>query len=276
MTAPNSRLPNVTPLLVTLPRRAFPVIFLSLMAASLGCGNSVEPTESLTPVARRETPSIDAPLTDAEVRMFLDIVSQLPGGKPPEFNPSVRSTIDDRLPAETLISEYRSEYRRMFDPLEQGSHWRRDGKLTKTLADHGTDPEEFAALLTRIGCAVAATTVSSRSNLQEASEKADEQLAAITTQLNALDNRTATARVSPIAVNQRRQPLVDQLKSIVALSEFSAILLHVPPESRAVIVEYKHELAVHLPQQGELDLFERTYDSPAVIVPVSHETLAPR
>ncbi len=247
---------------------------LTALSLSNGCGDSGGSAVELTPTARRQPASFTTPLTSADIQTVLNVADDMPEGKLPEFVPLAKSTIDDRMPAAKLIEAYRSEYRRMFDPVEQASHWRRDAQLTQTLAAHETTPEDFASLLTRIGCGVAASTVKSQFNLHDTSAKASEQLATITSQMDALDQHATNPRVRPVAIEQRRQPLVDQLKSLVALAEFSAILASVPPQTAEVIAQHRDALASLLPEGSELEMFERTLDAPAVIVPVSHETSA--
>ncbi len=240
-------------------------------AVLCGCGGPEAVTEPETPVAHRAATSFNTPLNEEEIRTFLEIVGDLPEGRAPEFAPLARAVVDDRLPAETLVTAYRQEYRRMFDPVEQGSRWRRDPELMAALTSRGVEPEEFASLMARLGCAVAAATVSSRLNLSEASAKSDQQLQAIVSRIGQWDNAAASGAASPFDVSQRRQPLVDQLKDLVALSEFSRLLLSIPDESRAVISRYQQELAVHLPQTDSLRLFERTLETDAVIVPVNFQ-----
>lgn len=256
--------------------RLVALTFFTLSGLIVGCSDSQSQSPEVTPVARSQPASLSTPLTDAEIETFLNVAANMPGGELPQFAPLSKSTIDDRLPPTTLIDAYRFEYRSMFDATGQASRWRRDQELVQRLAEHQCDPEEFASLMTRIGCAIASSTVMSRFNLDDASAKASEQLAHISSQITALDELAATKRVNPIAVTQRRQPLVDQLKSLVALSEFSQILSTIPDESRSAINRHRDEILVYLPDRGELNMFERTLNAPAVIVPASHEIPAGR
>ncbi|MCA9024514.1 MAG: hypothetical protein KDA86_04800 [Planctomycetaceae bacterium] len=243
----------------------------AMLTLTIGCSDSPENAVEVTPVARRQPASLTAPLTPADIRICLNVAAEMPEGKLPEFVPVGQSIIDDRMSAKQLIEAYRTEYRRMFDPVEQARHWRSDEQLVQILTEQGTTPEEFASLLTRVGCGIAAHTMKSKLNLDEASAKASEQLAEIVLKMDAMDQQKANPRVSPVAIAQRRQPLVDQLKSLVALSEFSAVLSSVPPQTTDVISQHWEALASLLPAGGELDMFERTLDAPAVIVPASHE-----
>ena len=267
-----SALPQLSRFLLRRPLRVNLRVVLLVLTLLSGCGGSEAVTEPSTPVAHRAATSSDTPLSEEDVRMFLDIVRDLPEGKAPEFAPLARSAVDDRLSAETLVTVYRREYHRMFDPTEQGSRWRRDRELMKTLTLHGVEPEEFAILLTRMGCAVAAGTVSSRFNLTEASAKADQQLQTIISRIDEWDSRAASGTASSTRVTQHRQLLVDQLKELVALSEFSRLLLSVPEESRTAIARHQQELAVYLPQTSDVGRFERTLDAEAVIVPTNFES----
>ena len=256
--------------------RLVALTMFTLSGMIVGCGDSQSQSIEVTPVALSQPASLSTPLTDAEIETFLNVAARMPDGELPEFVPLSKSTIDDRLPPETLINAYRLEYRSMFDATGQATRWRRDSDLTRLLSELSTDPEEFASLMTRIGCAVASSTVMSQFNLEDASAKAGEQLAHLSSQITALDELATTKRVNPIAVTQRRQPLVDQLKSLVALSEFSRILSTIPEESRTVIDRHREEILAHLPNRGDLKMFERTLNAPAVIVPASHETPAGR
>ncbi|MCA9076475.1 MAG: hypothetical protein KDA93_15725 [Planctomycetaceae bacterium] len=255
------------------------LVALTLLALSgliSGCSDSQSQSNEVTPVARSQPASLSTPLTDTEIETFLNVAASMPDGELPKFMPLSKSTIDDRLPPETLINAYRLEYRSMFDATGQAIRWRRDSDFIRLLSALQTDPEEFASLMTRIGCAVASSTVMSQLNLEDASAKATEQLTRLCSQITALDEFAATNQVNPIAVNQRRQPLVDQLKSLVALLEFSRILSAVPEESRTVIDRHREQILAHLPSRGDLEMFERTLDAPAVIVPASHEAPAVR
>lgn len=248
---------------------------LCLICALTGCGGSDDVRESATPVARRASASFEAPLSEQDVRTFLEIVRRLPAGKAPEFEPLASESIDDRLPAQALVSTYRREYRRLYDPVEQGSRWRRNSQLMAVLTAHGMESEAFAALMARLGCALAAGTINSRMNLSEAAEKADRLLDDLITRIDEWDERAAQGIVSSSNVAPRRQPLVDQLKDLVALSEFSRMLLNVPAESCAAVERHRQELAVHLQESKDVGFFERTLDAEAVIVPVRFEKPGP-
>lgn len=264
------------------PRREFTIEKLQRLLPALsalllwGCGGSDTEMPTTTPVAVRAEASQESPLTEADVRTFLAIVQDLPQGKVPQFQPLAAAAIDDRLPADTLATVYRREYRRMFDPVEQGRHWRRDSQLTSILSGHELTPEEFAALLTRLGCTVAAGTVSSRFDLADAAAKADEQLQEIIARINEWDSGAASGSISAVSAPQHRQSLVDQLKHLVALSEFSRVLLEIPPESLKAVAQHRQALAEHLPQAGNLQLFERNFDGEAVMVPVNFEQTGER
>ncbi|MBX3439003.1 MAG: hypothetical protein KF861_16045 [Planctomycetaceae bacterium] len=250
-------------------------LFLVLSCCVSGCGDANTTKEPSTPLARRAGATFETPLSEEEITTFLAIVGEFSAGQLPSFEPLPSPAIDDRLPAQTLVNAYRREYRRTFDPVDQAERWRRNPKLMSVLTARGIEPETFADLLTRLGCALAAGTVNSRLNLSVATEKTDQQLSDLIARIDQWDQRAAQGTVHHSAIAQRRQPLVDQLKDLVALSEFSRLLLGVPEESLRAVDRHKQALSVYLPQSQDVHRFERTLDADAVVVPVSYERPVP-
>lgn len=91
----------------------------AMLTLTIGCSDSPENAVEVTPVARRQPASLTAPLTPVDIRICLNVAAEMPEGKLPEFVPVGQSIIDDRMSAKQLIEAYRTEYRRMFDPVEQ-------------------------------------------------------------------------------------------------------------------------------------------------------------
>lgn len=230
----------------------------------VGCGSGGESVDAPTPTVHMPSQSLDDPLTEDEVATFLKVIDDLPGGTVPEFEPLSQVTASDRLRAEQLADIYRQEYRAMFDASRHGERWRKDGRLMQTFERFHVEPEDFAALMIRMSCAVAANAISSRVDLSAASERAEDQLRQTISRIDRIDAAPPTADRQP-----RRQPLLEALQELVALSEFSRILVNVPQASRDVIARRRGELLQHLPETGSVELFERTVESE--IVPTSFQ-----
>ena len=233
-----------------------------------GCGRDEGAGDSPTPVVHRPSTSLDDPLRDEEVSTFLRVVEDLPGKEVPSFEPLSQVTASDRMSAEQLVDVYRQEYRAMFDASRHGERWRKDRQLMETFGRHRVSPEDFASLMIRMSCAVAANAINSRVNLSETSSRADEQLLQTISRIDRLDTAPPTAQRQ-----QQRQPLLEALQELVALSEFGRILAGVPAESRDVIARHRTDLVRHLPETGSVELFERTEESE--ILPTSFRRVQP-
>ena len=90
-------------------------------AAAFFCGCGVESPQgdAPTPMLRAAKHGLSDPITQRDVETFLTIVGELPGERPPEFDPLSQATVTDHLSAHQLADVYRQEYRAMFDASRQ-------------------------------------------------------------------------------------------------------------------------------------------------------------
>lgn len=242
------------------------IVFVTLLCLlAVGCSRQESGTaQAPTPTARQPSKTLSDPLTDQEVRTFLAVLETLPGKAAPEFLPLSQVTASDRLTAAQLADLYRQEFRAMFDAARHGGRWRKSDQLMETFADNEVTPEDFAALMIRMSCAVAAGKINSQIDLRQVSANADAQVARLVQDIGRLDRALRTKEV----IAARRQAL-DMLQNYVAYSEFTRILQQVPAASLEVVARHRPQLDGHLPQTGNLEQFEQTIEPQ--IVPTSFE-----
>lgn len=239
------------------------VMLLCLLA--LGCSRQQsETTQAPTPSAHQASSTLSDPLSEQEVRTFLAVLDTLPGNQAPEFEPLSQATVSDRLSAAQLVEFYRQEYRAMFDASRHGARWRKNDELMATFARHNVTPEDFASLMIRMSCAIAAGTISPQVDLNQIGANTDAQVAGLVKDITRMDAGPRTQDV----VNGRRQA-VELLQNYVAYSEFVRILQEVPPASRELVARHHSRLAGHLPQTGNLDNLEHASDPQ--VVPTSFD-----
>jgi hypothetical protein len=235
-----------------------------------GCNRQSSEAPALTPVARLDVPALSAPLTEAELATFLAVVADMPDQSVPEFTPLAQAELDERVPARRLEAAIRREYGRMFDPVEQGSRWRSQPSLMQVFAAHTVSPEQFAAIVTRMSCGIAANTIEESLDVVDLADRAEQELERLVAELEALDSG-APLRPGSGDRTSVRDDLVARLKEMVALTEFGRLLRGVPPESRDLLSQHHEELAALLPMAIRPDQFERTLESRPVVVPVGFE-----
>lgn len=249
---------------MTAPLR-FVLLLILLCLLAVGCSRQqAAQSDAPTPSAHLPARQLSDPLTEQEVRLFLEVLETLPDQQAPEFEPLSQVTADERFSAARLTEVYRQEYREMFDASRHGARWRNDETLMATFAQHDVTPEDFAALMIRMSCAIAASAISPEVDLQQVSDNADAQVARLVEDINRLDAAPRTTQ----SVDYRRQAL-ESLQNFVAFSEFTKILREVPAASREVVARHRSQLAGHLPQTGTVEQFERTIESK--VVPTSFE-----
>lgn len=251
------------------PFSARPVLVVILLAGMLtGCNDADLAIEAPTPSVRMPTRSIRDPLTEAEVQTFLSVLHALPDGQAPDFEPLSQATAREEMSASQLADIFRQEYRAMFDASRHGERWRSDKALMQVFAANGTSPEDFAALMIRMSCAITASTLSPEVDLTVAAEKAEAQVSDLIADVDYAGRGSRT----PTAIMQRRESL-EALQDLVAFSEFARILIDVPAESFAVVARHRSRLAEHLPHADSAERFERTIDSH--IVPTGYHQWSP-
>lgn len=244
---------------------AFTNAFLVLAPFLTGCSEENSNSQAPTPTAYRASRDFQDPLTEREISRFLTVVRSLPDGCLPEFEPLDQGTARKGTSASHLADIFRQEYRAMFDAARHGQRWRRQETLVAVFDHHGTTPEDFASLMIRLSCAVAASTLSSDVDLAVVTERADRQVASL---IRRIDNLDSVAQ-SPSRFELRGQ-LLDSLQQYVAFSEFARLLSEVPKESLAVVSRYHAQIAAYLPRSGSIEGFERTIESS--VVPTSFVT----
>jgi hypothetical protein len=242
------------------------LVFVMLMClVALGCSRQQsDATQAPTPTSHQPSTTLSDPLSEQEVQTFLAVLEALPGNQAPEFEPLSQATASDRLSAAQLVEVYRQEYRAMFDASRHGERWRQSDELMATFARHNITPEDFASLMIRMSCAIAAGAMSPQIELNRICDHADAQVARL---VEDITRRDAGPRTQD-AVDYRRQA-AESLQNSVAYSEFVRILRDVPPASREMVARYHSRLAGHLPQAGTVEGLKRTLDSQ--IVPTGFE-----
>lgn len=237
-------------------------------ALTVGCAQQESPSDAPTPSVRRPATTLGDPLTDEEIRTFLNVLQSLPNQRAPEFEPLSQVTASERMTASQLVDVYRQEYRAMFDASRHGERWRKSAGLMSTFSQHHVKPEDYAALMIRISCAITANTISQDVDLSETSAKADAHIDQLVNQIKQLDQSART----PTSAELRLQAL-ESLQNLVAFSEFTRVLVDVPDDSCRVVARYRDRLAGHLPKPGHIDRFERTIESQ--VVPTSFQQIDP-
>ncbi|MFG0332554.1 MAG: hypothetical protein ACF8TS_04245 [Maioricimonas sp. JB049] len=253
-------------------------LFLILLCAS-GCGETATESVPAIPTAGSEapqssSPSMDAPLTDADVVTFLTVVKALPDGQVPPLRAKsldVTGTVDS--PA-ALAQAWRNEFRKRFDPEYHADLWADDEALQIVLAEHNLTPGEFASLVMRISFAMTSLAAESRLDVGELRTQSEQQLHSLVQKLAALDTAAQNDPSNAPLFRHRREQAARTLAEVVAVSEFGRLLQRVPAENRAAISRHREQLNATLPQGGNLAHFERTLESGTGIVPASHETPA--
>jgi hypothetical protein len=241
------------------------VFVLLVCSLPVGCSREQsETTEAPTPSDHRPSTTFRDPLTEQELQTFLTVLETLPGKQAPEFEPLSQSAASNRYSAAQLVEVYRHEYRAMFDASRHGARWRKDDGLMATFTRHDVTPEDFAALMVRMSCAITAAAIDPQTDLHGLSANADDQVARLVETISRLDAAPRTQDV----IEHRREAL-DALQNFVAFSEFTRLLQDVPSASRELVARHRSRLAGHLPQAGSIEALERAINSQ--IVPAGFE-----
>lgn len=244
-----------------------------------GCGEAHTESVPSVPTARSESPapadpSVDEPLTDADVQTFLAVVQDLPGGQVPSLTAkSLDVTGADSSP-QALAHAWRTEFRRRFDPAYHASLWADDEQLQSVLARHELTAADFASLVMRISFAMTSLVLESRLDVGELTARSEQQLRQVMQKLADLDRAAQSDPVNAPLLRHRREQSARALAEVVAISEFGQLLQRVPAESRAVISRHRETLNAVLPGESNLAHFERTLESQSEVVPVGYETPA--
>ncbi|QDT53136.1 hypothetical protein Pan44_11510 [Caulifigura coniformis] len=243
-----------------LQRRGFLTAMLGILA---GCGRPPEPA-----VPKSVTLTTDGHLTEHDVRVFLEIVSRLPGQKPPAFQPASELDLSFATGAQSLVDRWQAEFRSSSSPQTQARFWKRDTGVRSALSDCGVAPEEFASLLVRLSAAVVRESVDPNVDLAAFGEQADRTIASLCSEFDGLDRNP---RLSPSVRNARADLLSAMLKEAVAYREFLRILESISAESVAAVARHRDVLRPLMPATESTLAFEKKLQSQSQILRASHE-----
>jgi|GEM_PF-6207582 len=180
-----------------------------------------------------------APLTDGEIRAFLQIVGQLPEGRPPAFAPVELPRLQPEGDLTTQIVRYRRAIRQALQPRRQTQHWQSQPDLAAAFSRLQVDPEAFAMLTLRLSVAWSAATIVPTTDVLEVRDRLDRQIAGLNAQLSRPQLLTST-------LEQQFQTL----EELVALSEFMQLLGSSSQQSMQIVNAHQAELHQVLPTGG--------------------------
>ena len=221
------------------------VVFVNF--SLLGCSENEKKASSNSEVRQAKSlpydPSI--PLTKKEVEHFLQVVSQLPNQKVPEFYVSQESNTTGLLDAKSLIAQFRKEIESSLDAKVQKKAWERDPQLKAAFEKLNVDAEQFATLTTRLSFAYSDFALHGKKNFEEIKKNASRELAEAQIELEQLDAALQVERT--VAWYKKRGELTNHMRFIVVTETFSGYLSQVPEKSRQSIRAYHASLARLLP-----------------------------
>jgi hypothetical protein len=216
---------------------------LFALACSLplvGCGGAAVPSR---PPAPRTT--ADA-LSPAEIELFLALIHAHPQRKAPEFtNSPDERPIDEALAPRNMVAAFRTRFQMLFDAEAQGQELARNGDWARLLREYKLAPAEFAALVTRVSCAVTRLQLEPKYRFADLATKAQTRVAALVAEIERLD-RIPPAQMTSETARARTQAIV-QLGQTVALLEFSEKLQALPEASLSAVAARLADLKSLLP-----------------------------
>lgn len=235
------------------------IALLAILLAGCGDGSSSIPEPHPLSGPLKTTADL---LTAAELDLFLKIVHAHPQQRAPEFSPPDEDGgVREGESVAALIDEARTRFRSFYDPQRQGAVWARDPEWSHILHQQQIAPAEFAALVSRVSCAIARVRLEGRADLGELSRLAKQEINELSGQLDERPRPLPQVDQQPIhgtrdpraSIAQRTQSLI-QLSRDVALLEFAEMLSRVPPESCSIVKKYAPQLRPLLPR-GKKDPF---------------------
>lgn len=234
----------------------------------VGCGGATAPSR---PPAPRTT--ADA-LSPAEIELFLALIHAHPQRKAPEFtNSPDERPIDEALSPKNMVAAFRTRFQLLFDAEAQGQELARNGDWARLLREYKLAPAEFAALVTRVSCAVTRLQLEPKYRFADLATKAESRVAALVAEIERLD-RIPPAQMTSETARARTQAVV-QLGQTVALLEFSEKLQALPEASLSAVAARLADLRPLLPADHsetsfqELDRIENRLSSRAESQPGS-------
>lgn len=192
-------------------------------------------------------------LTADDLDRFLAIVRSNGEALIPEFEPPEDSAeLDYSRPAAELANECRRQLGRVFDAERQAGIWSRDERWSQAFTKEKILPQDFAALVLRVSCAVMRVRVDARVDIDRVIANARAEVSEITATMNAIDQIPATEQTPQDDFIRGQSAL--RLARLVALVEFAEMVRQVPSEDRALIRKYAAQLKPLLPTGTNDDL----------------------
>jgi len=241
------------------------ILVPGLLLCGAGCSRSdsghISETVPETVPAMTEPLSAD-PLSVNEISLFLSVVRQLPGQRPPEFVESEMVPLQFEQQLGLAVMQMRESIRRAITAQRQVAAWNHQLELKQAFQGLSVDPLEFANLMLRISCAWSAWQVSQERSLPEAREMVDNRITQLMQEFRLHDGQEHL---------QDRKQLLELLEELVTLSEFVRLLEQVPPASLRVVASAESELRQILPETTLREKFAHYVDSQARILRASYQ-----
>lgn len=245
-------------------------IVLGTLVTILGCGPSAA-VKTTTNEALKTTAD---PVTEVELQRFLRLIARLPNGEVPEFTPTDQPQLDTLLPAKVLVSEFRSRYRQLCDPIRQGQVWDASLDLSKAAQQEGWTSAQLAAFIRCLSCVVMKEQLIAKHNLKEIEQECRQEISRLVAALN-LDEQRPRSTMTEAFV-QQRDLKVQRLGRMVALLEFMVQLKPIPQANMNLVRQYAAQIRPLLPEAVEQDPFENPFADEDVdagdIIPVGYHT----
>ncbi len=239
------------------------------MMGLVGCGQSA-PAKTTVSDSLKTTAD---PLTDVELQRFLRLIARLPEGQVPEFTPTEQPQLDTLLPAKVLVSEFRTRYRQLCDPIRQGQVWDAQLDLSKSAEQEGWTSAELAAFIRCLSCAVMKSQLAKKHNLKDIEQQCRQEISRLVVVLDQDDQRPRSTMTE--AFMQQRDVQVQRLGRMVALLEFMSQLKPIPQSNLELIQQYASQIRPLLPEAVEQDPFEDPFADESAdergIVPVGYQ-----
>jgi hypothetical protein len=255
------------------PRVAVCILSWAFFASLSGCGSKTVVEQPVSATFKSPTES----LSENEVEKFLRLVSRLPDGKVPEFTPSTQPDLDHHLPANVLVSEFRSRFRFLCDPKRQGEAWSKNKELVKSAKLEGWTTAQLAAFMRCLSCAVMKSKFSAKHDLTEIEARCRDEISRLVKTLNTNDERPRSTMDAQF--QKAREEKVQRLGRMVALLEFTLQLKPVPTDNVKLVNHMGRQIQGLLPKAALQDPYDAPFakipensDRDSKIVPAGYET----
>jgi hypothetical protein len=244
----------------------------------VGCGQGEDsPKSPAPPRTSNQSPldvrGLDAPLTSAELERFVEIVSQLPGGNPPEPMRGTPSPEIQQLPPRERLAAWRAHLRKQLSPEVIADSWKYGSKVHSSLEAQHVSAQAFASLMGRVSLAWTAAAVAEQLDAVAEARRTETKVEIQLRDLEEFERQARQKGVVPRDWLAQRETLWTTLEETASLAEFLRFIGNVSPESRAAIERHRSTLAKMLPDVKQSVPFERFHEGQ--IKPVSFEEPQP-